>query len=40
MEKRLIFPMKFISASTEYADFDRQVPAPYIRRKWFSTERT
>ncbi|MCI8542938.1 MAG: family 78 glycoside hydrolase catalytic domain [Lachnospiraceae bacterium] len=34
MENRQEFPMQFISASTEYADFDRQVPAPYIRKKF------
>lgn len=28
------FPQQFISASTDYADFDHQVPAPYIRKKF------
>lgn len=34
MENRPDFPMQFISATTEYADFSRQVPAPYIRRRF------
>ena len=28
------FPVQFISASSDYADFDHQVPAPYIRKKF------
>jgi len=28
------FPIHFICASSEYADFDRQVPAPYLRRSF------
>ena len=28
------FPVQFISASSDYADFAHQVPAPYIRKKF------
>ena len=28
------FPTQFICASHDYADFDRQVPAPYLRRSF------
>lgn len=28
------FPQKFICAGTAYADYDRQVPAPYLRRSF------
>lgn len=28
------FPSHFISATKEYADFDHQVPAPYLRKKF------
>ena len=28
------FPKQFIGASHEYADYDRQVPAPYLRRRF------
>ena len=28
------FPVQFISATEDYADFEHQVPAPYIRKKF------
>jgi len=30
----MLFPNKFISAGTEYADYDKIVPAPYIRKNF------
>lgn len=34
-DNHMIFPMKFISASNEYGDFNHRVPAPYIRKQFF-----
>ena len=33
------FPKQFIGASHQYADYDRQVPAPYLRRSFFLTQK-
>lgn len=33
------FPKQFIGASHQYADYDRQVPAPYLRRRFFLTQK-
>ena len=34
------FPKHFISAGTEYADFEHQVPAPYLRKSFVRNCRT